>query len=860
MAMLFVVGIPCGAQLAPVIHNITGCPVQQGPATSGCIPPLDLTITGDNFGSGGSLLLVNISSLECIYAVSYSTTILECRVRGIDALVPLDTYLPVTVMSKDTQVVSASVPYVSFSVPPPIILRSVSGCMDMGDAGTYNCSTSSSVLTMRGAGFTPDMPSDFWTLTYSTASGSSRLLPQSLTYISPTMATFSSSELAAYSGGRLNNNGQVNFILGHRSLSSPSALSFTFFPTAENSAPAFVVPPTNLSITSVSSAGCIHFNNTATGCSKPASFTLSGSGFSGLAGTQVTIGNETCDASYYYVHNTSIQCWLSESWSRMPTGTVLPVIALNLVTLQQSAPFPGVNFAPLVQPYISSIAGCQGSGQLTSLCNMGSDSLTLTGGGFVLDTEPLMLRITTGSAGYDEYNALPYVKDPGTIQFTISQAFENSLNELRAVKGNIGLFLQHGAMISNTVALTIAPPMLNITSISSKYEFSCVSALPFLLVDCTPDQSILILNGFNFFYPITVTVGGLPCLGFLEGNPSYLRCLLPALEVVTPGFAYDIVVTQGQDDADIVSIPAAVVFFNRPAINTITSQYCANFLPPQTGNYILYCAAGDVLTVIGSSFSSSGPLFVILASRGMALSCNNVTVLASTALTCVLPSLNSSLTNFFSGVQATVQVYENATHFSNKLTAVLYRTAIGLSIYDISGCSGVAADTRGAFGCIPGANLTIVGSNFIAGSLVDIYEPSEGVLYACQVPRYISSSLMTCRLPCISRLESENVLPVRVRSNSLTSNWVLALHYSNGVNPGLPADCAASPNLVSTSYRTALIACVVVLSVVVAGLVILVLFFRCHSSPALFRTAGRALMSVREESVTRDQTASMEML
>ena len=84
-------------------------------------------------------------------------------------------------------------------------------------------------------------------------------------------------------------------------------------------------------------------------------------------------------------------------------------------------------------------------------------------------------------------------------------------------------------------------------------------------------------------------------------------------------------------------------------------------------------------------------------------------------------------------------------------------------------------------------------------------------LYTCQVPVLVSTTAIACQLPYLAPLEDESVLPVRVRLGSISSKWMLGVHYSHGRSCTTHAPPTTRSR--SESYRSAFIACVVLLTV-----------------------------------------------
>jgi hypothetical protein len=265
----------------------------------------------------------------------------------------------------------------------------------------------------------------------------------------------------------------------------------------------------------------------------------------------------------------------------------------------------------------------------------------------------------------------------------------------------------------------------------------------------------------------------------------------------------------------------------------------ASFLPP-------------LCPVTGSLFAQSDALSVQLTNQpfgsfgGIVVKrCESVTVLSPSTLTCVLPSLNSTELVALGDQWTTVTVYNNVTSYSNPVTVQLYRSAVHPAVLNVKGCAGLDATGRGVVGCVTSSLITITGANFGADVQVDVYAFDLQLSYICQLASISQGTQITCVLPYIAHLEAELTLPIRVSSNYLASNWLLAIGYSAGLTPNTPAATTSG-----TSYRTAFIACVVLLGVVsIAWAVTLILCFRqqsLHKKPM-----NSAFSSERDESTFR---------
>ena len=837
------------AQAAPSISAIFGCPVQSNASTSGCnlANTLVLSIVGDNFNpSSPSSMIVNVSGTTCSTTAATSTSI-TCVFTGGDRPFPIDTPVGVSVVDTRTLLSSPTVYLVSFTAYKPITLTSISGCVDVGST-TTRCKTTTDVLTVKGSGFAPS-PYPTWTIPSTGVAGIvSR--PATLQYVDSSTYLFPLINLTyTYNPQLLPNSGQLGIALQLSTQITPTPLIISFIPTPQNSGPSSIsVLPTNITITGVS--GCTDVANITTLCTKPAMLTITGSGFPTQGGL-VTFGTERC--TLISAAATRVVCQVTNVWSATPLDTLLPVVVSSMYSGSQSNAFLGVSFTLQRIPSLTSISGCQGSGLTTVNCDVNSATLTLLGSGF--SSQPLyswQLLLSNNVRVYPSGGGGQIVDD-GTLLVPMASLLTNYVSQLKSLNGSsIFLALTNGLLLSNALSFSMLTPTANITGFFALpgQAQGCMQTGPFTLVDCSPGVSVVYLQGQYLFTPLTVTVADVPCIDPLIST-SYIQCTLPSPEGFTPGTAYDIVLTQGL--STVITLPGAISFTARPTIASITSQYCPRDFNSQYYAYSMYCAAGDVITVVGAFFSPSESLSVQLSAQtgnffgGVAatVNCTQVQLLSSSALSCVLPTLDATQAVQLSGY-IQVQVFENATSYSNQVQVAMFRAASQPAVLSVSGCAGSDANTRGVTGCITGSWITVHGANFMGPTVVvEIYELEVQELYICQSPQLLSTTAVMCQLPYIARLEEEVVLPIRVRVPSGVSNWLLAVGYAHGIAP--PSVCTQQE-----SYRSAFIVCAVLLAVVSFAMAVLVgalCFYR--SKAGLLKPGASAFAaSEREESTT----------
>ena len=213
---------------APSVLSIFGCAQQLGAATSGCVPPTELTLTGLNFKSDSSI--VNISGTTCSLPTVLNSTCMTCTLPAIPSLLPLNTMLPVNVFDRISGLSSVPAPLVSVTQLPPVWLTSVSGCDSFGSSMTYNCSSDSSVLTVTGSGFSSGMNAAPWMIRWTAATRLVSFVVPSLTFVNYTSCTFSLSDLVKLGGALSVNLSRVSFVLVRASFIANTPPVFHFSP------------------------------------------------------------------------------------------------------------------------------------------------------------------------------------------------------------------------------------------------------------------------------------------------------------------------------------------------------------------------------------------------------------------------------------------------------------------------------------------------------------------------------------------------------------------------------------------------------------------------------------------------------
>ena len=141
----------------PRIDSISGCD-PAGPATINCNMVGNnvlLTLVGDGLDASSQLVYVG-SSTKCAPSGGNSTNMM-CAISTYSQYnMSANAPLPIAVLDLSTGVMvqAPATVTVTFTVYPPLVVTSVSGCDDYGTPlWTYNCSTATSILTVTGSGF-----------------------------------------------------------------------------------------------------------------------------------------------------------------------------------------------------------------------------------------------------------------------------------------------------------------------------------------------------------------------------------------------------------------------------------------------------------------------------------------------------------------------------------------------------------------------------------------------------------------------------------------------------------------------------------------------------------------------------------
>ena len=795
------------AAAAPSITTVTvsGCPTVTGVASCGL--PFTVSVQGSNLNALSQVL--NISDTICFpslvtgaFALAAAAGSLVCALpnRYTPLTVGYNAPVPVSVVDLSTQLTSNVVSSFTVTPVPPIVLSSISGCVGSG-AATNGCDLQRAVITISGSGFQLDqLP---WYLLFSTSNSlytdqPGFLIPTAYTITSTAITIPLNYTLTAGSGYAWSPapspTGNMSLCFTHgNTVSNCLALSYFYAPNAPappTPAPtAGLVTSAAMSISSIT--GCpVSVNGTTSGCVAGGFFlTIVGSNFPSTAGLLVAVGQERCVGPSG--PSTRIMCYIPDEVTAVQVGVWLPVTIIDTLQQQQSAPYYGVQFTQPGLITIASVTGCAGDGAAstaltTSQCNLVSDTLTLTGSGFVVDSPArqwlALLAVPASSATNVRLSlSAAWILNSTSMQIPASSLFASLLASAASPNLTTTLCLVHGNQLStNCASVSATTPRPVVTSISG-----CAPSLNGTISECTPGVSTLTVTGSWFLSPVTVTVAGEVC-ALLTSTQTFITCALPVVVGLVPNTYYDVVVSNFLSS---VTLPASVAFTAHPTINSLTSQFCPPDFAARTAIPLaLYCGPGDVLTIVGSFFSDLSSLAVQISSPStygapaVQLTCGSLQFQSTNVLTCVLPTPPADWQQY--GSSLNVVVWENSTYSSNVVQAALYYGAADPHVSAVQGCAQSDTNTAGVAGCQVGDAVTLVGSNFaasLAGSSptqVQLY--NQGDLFTCATPRVLSASALTCVLPYTIGVAVDSVLPIRIYNmNGRQSNWLVAINYQS---------------------------------------------------------------------------------
>ena len=334
----------------PIITSVSGCAGVSGPATFDCtlgISGVTLTLVGDGLDASSQQVYVG-DSTRCVPDQGNST-VMTCRVDAYGwYAMSAAVALPISVLSLTSGVRSASTPDITatFVVYPPVLVASVSGCDDLGDAKTYNCNVSAAVLTVHGSGFQAGPTTQNWRFYFNAVnpgwqiqSGMYNWGVYSAQAVNDSVLTFSLQDVVQNNGNKMFSSGQLCITLQRNYIvTANSPFCLTFIATPANSAPGYAVNMSHPVITNVT--GCaVNLAGATFGCQRSGNdLTITGTGFP-TYGRLVTVGAYMCgEYAIPPTDTTKIVCY-----SQCTSAAHIPHAHLPLPCVHPLTCFPSVS-------------------------------------------------------------------------------------------------------------------------------------------------------------------------------------------------------------------------------------------------------------------------------------------------------------------------------------------------------------------------------------------------------------------------------------------------------------------------------------------------------------------------------------
>ena len=463
-------------------------------------------------------------------------------------------------------------------------------------------------------------------------------------------------------------------------------------------------------------------------------------------------------------------------------GRPLAVSVFDYVTGNRSQAFVGLSFALRAPPVFASIGGCQGSGAVTTNCLPDAQNLTFTGSG---------LSIFSGLSSYLlQIGAASVAMGPSVILKSGLQVVNDSyaVLPLSLIYASILTPSQYGGAVypisfnlqwrqlsksatvnflTNALSVSFAPLQHPQATFFSSNDCQVLSTSPPALTNCLPgfNAGVIALVGHYLISP-TVTLSA-PGLGTWPSGPitsstaSRLYFVLPVIPVDTTGQAWDVTVSTA---AGSVTFPGLVTFSSAPFISAI-----ANCRDAGIAN-VPNCAPGTTVSLTGDHFPVDPLMRVVVTSTSTMMAAVNVSCLQPTLvnanlITCVVPTLNSTLAQVFYGASTTLRVvFPSTGQTSNAYMSWLMAWPNSPLLTRVSGCeanNGSLALVR----CRGGDVVTVQGSdisfysatntlpNTIIGLNAVPNSANRGV-GTCTVLPGGNSTFAQCRLPYVDATDS----------------------------------------------------------------------------------------------------------
>jgi len=256
-------------------------------------------------------------------------------------------------------------------------------------------------------------------------------------------------------------------------------------------------------------------------------------------------------------------------------------------------------------------------------------------------------------------------------------------------------------------------------------------------------------------YNIIVTVEGFVCDNTNYVNqPNWYACVLPYVPSYQSGQLLDLVV---QNDWGTVILPQIIGFTTLPMISSISSCWPDGGLV-RSSLMSGRCLAGESITISGMNLlqpqSTASVIIIPNWNTSMTILCLNVSVLSSTAISCILPAVNLSILAFtYNNIESLQVLYSNGNS-TNTLSQSIYDYPQNPRISQVSGCGLTSSLSTNLTlsGCSQSAILTLSGMNLnISASYAptiirSLYINGTVPVWFCEV---LTSSYqtLTCQIP-----------------------------------------------------------------------------------------------------------------
>ena len=440
-------------------------------------------------------------------------------------------------------------------------------------------------------------------------------------------------------------------------------------------------------------------------------------------------------------------------------------------TVEQWNPSPAFSAQPWSYPTVSAISGCQVSDSpvLTTNCVPEQDSLTFTGSGFT-KVSPISLRISGVNVTsitrtvYLGLTAGAKVVNDSTLTLTLLDGFGFLFLAEHYSSALLTVILSDSEMVplwqASPVFITMAfLPLPAVTRYLVYGGTATTTGNITTYSGCIPGQSLLNIQG-RYLFDVRVTVGGYECSTDRAVNPAnyalptQLVCTLDDQDALTPGLAYDIVIST--DEGNVV-VPQAIAYTSQPTLARILPCWDDGGFYPNFGFPVARCMSGDTLTIVGrrlvrSGLQLTGVSFQTFYAPPTSLNCSNPQIIDDETMTCVtLPNTEKDYIMTTSKVVAAWGAYG-----SNMLATYPYDFLNSPRILSIQGCGMTTTNSRALFlvGCQPGDPLTLTGYNLnvTGGTAVRSIrrESTNFAVFSCANVLVVNDSLVTCTLPTAS--------------------------------------------------------------------------------------------------------------